>query len=78
MQNWPNDEQKLENPNEKKATLAVSNEMLTTMRSKNNGLLGWGGRIRTSAWRNQNPLPYRLATPQRRFFPGLPPAAAGP
>lgn len=25
---------------------------------------GWGGRIRTSAWRNQNPLPYRLATPQ--------------
>ncbi len=26
--------------------------------------LGWGGRIRTSAWRNQNPLPYRLATPQ--------------
>ena len=29
------------------------------------GLCGWGGRIRTSAWRNQNPLPYRLATPQR-------------
>jgi hypothetical protein len=27
-------------------------------------LPGWGGRIRTSAWRNQNPLPYRLATPQ--------------
>jgi hypothetical protein len=27
-------------------------------------LAGWGGRIRTSAWRNQNPLPYRLATPQ--------------
>ena len=26
--------------------------------------VGWGGRIRTSAWRNQNPLPYRLATPQ--------------
>ena len=25
---------------------------------------GWGGRIRTSEWRNQNPLPYRLATPQ--------------
>jgi hypothetical protein len=22
-------------------------------------LPGWGGRIRTSAWRNQNPLPYR-------------------
>jgi hypothetical protein len=26
--------------------------------------IGWGGRIRTSVWRNQNPLPYRLATPQ--------------
>src|ERR1700677_2627345 len=25
---------------------------------------GWGGRIRTSAWGNQNPLPYHLATPQ--------------
>jgi hypothetical protein len=31
--------------------------------------IGWGGRIRTSVWRNQNPLPYRLATPQ---------SAAGP
>src|SRR4249920_559985 len=27
-------------------------------------LNGWGGRIRTSVWRDQNPLPYRLATPQ--------------
>src|SRR5215470_9781302 len=27
---------------------------------------GWGGRIRTSGWRNQNPLPYHLATPQRQ------------
>src|SRR3984893_6153075 len=25
------------------------------------GLVGWGGRDRTSEWRNQNPLPYRLA-----------------
>src|ERR1700691_5045361 len=25
---------------------------------------GWGGRIRTSVWWNQNPLPYHLATPQ--------------
>src|SRR5579883_2117772 len=25
---------------------------------------GWGARIRTWEWRNQNPLPYRLATPQ--------------
>jgi hypothetical protein len=29
------------------------------------GLAGWGGRIRTSEWRNQNPLPYHLATPHR-------------
>src|SRR5262249_19347991 len=29
---------------------------------------GWGGRIRTSAWRNQNPLPYHLATPHRTGF----------
>ena len=28
--------------------------------------VGWGGRIRTSAWRNQNPLPYHLATPHHR------------
>src|SRR5207248_8376971 len=27
-------------------------------------MFGWGGRIRTSVWRNQNPLPYHLATPQ--------------
>lgn len=26
---------------------------------------GWGGRIRTCAWRHQKPLPYRLATPQQ-------------
>ena len=30
------------------------------------GMIGWGGRDRTSEWRNQNPLPYRLATPQQR------------
>ena len=30
------------------------------------GLAGWGGRIRTSEWRNQNPLPYHLATPHHR------------
>src|ERR1700741_4977980 len=28
-------------------------------------VVGWGGRIRTSAWWNQNPLPYHLATPQQ-------------
>ena len=26
---------------------------------------GWGGRIRTSEWRYQKPLPYHLATPHR-------------
>jgi hypothetical protein len=33
-------------------------------------LKGWGGRIRTSEWRLQRPLPYRLATPQcvGRYF----------
>ncbi len=29
------------------------------------GMVGWGGRIRTSVWWNQNPLPYHLATPQK-------------
>jgi hypothetical protein len=29
------------------------------------GLCGWGARTRTWEWRNQNPLPYHLATPQR-------------
>ena len=28
-------------------------------------LVGWGAWIRTRGWRNQNPLPYHLATPQR-------------
>ena len=35
-------------------------------------LRGWGGRIRTSVWRNQNPLPYRLATPQSAAGPERP------
>src|SRR5262245_11587904 len=26
-------------------------------------MAGWGARIRTWEWRNQNPLPYHLATP---------------
>src|SRR5688572_5286346 len=29
------------------------------------GAAGWGARIRTWEWRNQNPLPYHLATPQQ-------------
>ena len=49
--------------------------------SSKTGMAGWGGRDRTSEWRNQNPLPYRLATPQQaapgeRGWPprGFPPA----
>ena len=29
----------------------------------------WGGRDRTFAWWDQNPLPYRLATPQKKIKP---------
>ena len=32
---------------------------------------GWGGRIRTCAWRYQKPLPYRLATPQQEIWISL-------
>src|SRR5207248_9893477 len=32
--------------------------------------IGWGGRDRTSEWRDQNALPYRLATHQRAFENG--------
>src|SRR5215468_2262152 len=32
------------------------------------GLAGWGGRTRTSEWRNQNPLPYHLAAPHQAAF----------
>src|SRR5688500_179335 len=32
---------------------------------------GWGARIRTWEWRNQNPLPYHLATPH---WPDDPPS----
>src|ERR1700761_5444378 len=39
------------------------------------GLAGWGGRIRTSEWRNQNPLPYHLATPQSGIGAVGPPRA---
>src|SRR5712691_11900042 len=31
------------------------------------GLAGWGARIRTWEWRNQNPLPYHLARPRFMF-----------
>ena len=35
-----------------------------------NRVVGWGARIRTWGWRNQNPLPYHLATPHRRAKAG--------
>ena len=31
---------------------------------KINNIIGWGGRIRTYGTRDQNPMPYHLATPQ--------------
>ena len=36
------------------------------LRSFGKSTFGWGGWIRTNEWRNQNPLPYHLATPQLR------------
>ncbi len=45
-------------------------------RATETGLVGWGGRIRTSEWRNQNPLPYHLATPQSGLQPGDSPGRA--
>src|SRR5678816_397827 len=33
------------------------------------GRVGWGGWIRTNVWRDQNPLPYHLATPQHCSVP---------
>src|SRR5262249_49171815 len=38
--------------------------------------VGWGGRIRTSEWRDQNPLPYHLATPQYLTTSAPPQASA--
>ena len=31
---------------------------------RTNETVGWGGRIRTYGTRDQNPMPYHLATPQ--------------
>ena len=44
------------------------NTQLPAIFPKNASVLGvslknWGGRVRTSEWRDQNPLPYHLATP---------------
>ena len=37
----------------------------TEIVAKVDEMVGWGGRDRTSECRNQNPVPYRLATPQQ-------------
>src|SRR5207302_6881118 len=37
---------------------------LTVLATKSKSCVGWGAWIRTREWRNQNPLPYHLATPQ--------------
>ena len=43
--------------------------------------IGWGGRIRTLVWLDQNQLPYRLATPQNKHLlapaAGIEPATCG-
>ena len=38
---------------------------ITKVLAESGGATGWGARIRTWEWRNQNPLPYHLATPQQ-------------
>ncbi len=39
---------------------------------------GWGARIRTWEWRNQNPLPYHLATPHQQIGAARVPAGRRP
>src|SRR5262249_53260874 len=46
------------------------------LKSRTRRVAGWGGRTRTSEWRNQNPLPYHLATPHQAAFHAA--AARGP
>ncbi len=41
-------------------------EMMLQQFSETPVKIGWDGRVRTSEWRNQNPLPYHLATSQCR------------
>jgi hypothetical protein len=38
-------------------------ESVSQVSGTNPEMAGWGARIRTWEWRNQNPLPYHLATP---------------
>ena len=43
---------------------AMGGQTLMTVGTALDGI-GWGVRIRTCVWRDQNPLPYHLATPQQ-------------
>ena len=47
--------------------LTIKIQPLRLPESKRLFEIGWGTRIRTSEWWNQNPLPYRLAIPQQFF-----------
>lgn|GEM_PF-3510239 len=40
-------------------------KIINSFIKKNSSKNGWGARIRTQEWRDQNPLPYRLATPHQ-------------
>ncbi len=44
--------------------LGYTPTMSGVSQNKKREVNGWGTRIRTWAWRDQNPLPYRLAIPQ--------------
>ncbi len=48
-----------------KANRAMSFDYRPVCRCITSVFFGWGTRIRTSEWWNQNPLPYRLAIPQK-------------
>src|SRR5437763_15902673 len=48
------------------SAFAATAGSLSALRSRSlENLAGWGGRIRTSVCRNQNPVPYHLATPHQ-------------
>jgi hypothetical protein len=51
------------------ATGGISGEFPANGNQRKAGMAGWGARIRTWEWWNQNPLPYRLATPQQAAGP---------
>ena len=52
------------------STPACSSKRAIGRSSDEDAGIGWGGRIRTSEWRHQKPLPYHLATPQHRAVSG--------